>query len=63
MYFQLGVAGDPTRSPGNSGYFFPLLRGLFVLCGLVLRWAAKEPVPEMTGRREASIGSSASTCW
>lgn len=49
MYFQLGVGGDPERYPGNSGYFFPLLLGLFLLCGLVLLLAAKEPAPEVKG--------------
>lgn len=45
MYFQLGVSGDSARYPGNSEYFFPLLLGLFVLCGLIMLMAVRVPAP------------------
>lgn len=49
MYFQLAVSGDPARYPGNSERFFPLLLGLFILCGWVMLTAVRVPAP-VTGR-------------
>lgn len=59
MYFQLGVSGDSARYPGNSENFFPLLLGLFVLCGLIMLMAARVPAPDIgspSRRLDLTIG-------
>lgn len=60
MYFQLAMSGDPVRYPGNSEFFYPLLLGMFLVCGLVvivaLQVAPRElPLPDRRVDRSAGM--------